>query len=517
MRIASAEDIRSIDRRAETEYGIAGLILMENAGLRVVEAAERMLEKSGRRRVVVVAGKGNNGGDGLVAARHLMNAGSFVDIFVLGVPEQMTPDTRTNYEILDRMGANLLPLMNEDDLNPLMLAVMNCDLIIDAMYGTSFKGSLNEYDSKITRVVNWAASPVLSVDLPSGVEPDTGRVTGEAIQASWTVALALPKFGLLLDPGQQYAGNVTVADISIPAALLNAKAIKNNLITEEMVRAHFGPRSRNTHKGTYGHVLAIGGSVGMTGAVTLTAWAALAAGAGLVTAAVPESVQPLVEGALAEVMTVPLAQTGGQAIATDALPVIRDLLSRVSVCAIGPGMSRYPEAHAVIRNVLEYSKIPVVIDADGLNALSEDVSILKNRQIPIVLTPHPGEMARLLGSTIEKIQSDRVETARRAAIEWGVTVLLKGSRTIVAEPNGETYLNLTGNPGMATAGSGDVLTGIIAGLIAQGMKANVAAGIGAYLHGRAGDAAKELKGEHALTASDLIRALSEVLKPLEHS
>lgn len=515
MKIVSADEMKNIDRRASEEYEIPSLLLMENAGLRVVEAVENLLENCPRRRVVVVAGKGNNGGDGLVVARHLFNSGAAVEVFLLGEPDEMTPDTRTNFEILSRMNVALTPLRDEEGLNDLMMAVVNCDLIVDAMYGISFRGSLNEFDTKVVKIINWSRKPVVAVDIPSGVEADTGKVHGEAIKAAWTVTLALPKLGLLIDPGQHYAGMLTVADISIPVQLLTGRHLKNNLITEDMVKGYFPARPLESHKGTYGHVLVVGGSPGLSGAVILASSAALACGAGLVTAAVPESLLPVIEGHLVEVMTAPLPETGKAFIAPEAMPVLENLLSRASVCAIGPGMSRYPEAQGILRFVLERSGVPVIIDADGLNALSEDTSILKGRQIPIVITPHPGEMARLLKTTVEEIQANRMEVAREAAREWGVSVVLKGSRTVVAQPNGETYINITGNPGMATAGSGDVLSGIIAGLVAQGMRPDTAAWVGVYVHGRAGDLAKEKTGERGLLAGDLVRALPALLKEYE--
>ncbi|MGE5417408.1 MAG: NAD(P)H-hydrate dehydratase [Acidobacteriota bacterium] len=515
MKIVSAEEMKNIDRRASEEYGIPSLILMENAGLRVVEVAENLLEKVARKRVVVVAGQGNNGGDGLVIARHLFNSGAAVDTFIMGDPAKMTMDTRTNFEILAKMQTSLIPLRTESDLNELMISVMNCDLIIDAMYGISFHGSMDEYDSKIVKIINWAQKPVLAVDIPSGVEADTGKVNGEAVRATWTVTFALPKMGLLIEPGQEYTGVLTVADISIPAQILTGKELKNNLISEERIRSYFPARAKESHKGTYGHVLVIGGSMGMSGAVIMTASSALLMGAGLVTAAVPESLVSVVEANLIEVMSAPLAETAQSSIALEALPAIENMLGTVSVCAIGPGMSRYPEASAIVRFVLERSGIPVVIDADGLNALAEDIKILKNRQIPIVLTPHPGEMARLLKISVEEVQANRLEVARKAAQDWGVTVVLKGSRTIVAKPNGDIYLNITGNPGMATGGSGDVLTGMIAGLIAQGMRPDTAAYVGAYLHGRAGDIAKTRSGERALIAGEIVRSIPELLKGFE--
>lgn len=515
MKIVSAEEMRNIDRKAENDFAIPSLLLMENAGLRVMEAAENILDKIPQSKVVVVAGKGNNGGDGLVVARHLHNSGAKVTVFLLGKPEQMTPDSRINYEILTRMRADLKMLVDDAGLNELMMSVMDADLIIDAMYGISFRGSLNEFDTKVVRILNWSKKNIIAVDIPSGVEADTGKVKGEAIRATWTVTLALPKMGLLVEPGQNYVGALTVADISIPASLLTSPELKDNLLTEDMIKPGFPPRPSDSHKGTYGHVLVIGGSVGLTGAVILTSSAALAVGAGLVTAAVPESLLHIVEGRVVEVMTAALPETRQKAIALEALPAIENLLGAVSVCAIGPGLSRYPEAHAVLRFVLERSGVPVVIDADGLTALSEDINILKDRQVPIVLTPHPGEMARMLKTSVEDVQARRLEIARSAAMEWGVTVVLKGTRTVIAEPNGEIYLNLTGNPGMATAGSGDVLTGIIAGLMAQGLRPNVAACMGVYLHGRAGDLSKERFGERGTKAGDLVKAVSEVIKEFE--
>jgi len=279
-----------------------------------------------------------------------------------------------------------------------------------------------------------------------------------------------------------------------------------------MLSALIKPRSANSHKGTYGHVLLVGGSPGMVGAVMMSSQAALRTGAGLVTAAVPESLTAVVDSSLMEVMTAPLGQTGQSAIALEALPAIENLLGTVSVCAVGPGMSRYPEAGAIVRHILERSGVPLVIDADGLNALENDVTVLKDRQVPIVLTPHPGEMARLTGKTIEEIQSHRLEIAQTFAEEWGVTLVLKGNKTIIANPSGEVYINISGNPGMATAGSGDVLTGIITGLIAQGLKPQDAAFAGVYLHGLAGDLAAQIKGEPGLIAGDLISCIPEVLK-----
>lgn len=515
MKLLTSQEMKVIDSRAIQEYGIPGLVLMENAGLRTVEVIEEILEKPSGKSVVIVAGKGNNGGDGFVIARHLINAGVQVSTFVLGGNDTFPTDARTNFEILQRMDASILHLHQEADLDRLMVHLLTSDLIVDAMYGIGFTGSLGEFDSRIVRLINWSNRPVVAADIPSGVEADTGRVHGEAVQASYTVTFALPKIGLIVEPGKEYAGTVSVADISIPKSLLKDPALKTNLVTQEMVRALIKPRDSESHKGTYGHTLVVGGAPGLTGAVAMASMAALRSGAGLVTAALPASLVPIVDSALPEVMVTPLPTSREAVISLESLPAIENLLGIASVCAIGPGMSGYTEASAIISFVLERAGIPLVIDADGLNALAGQADILKNRQVPVVITPHPGEMSRLTGRSIKEIQSNRLAIARQYALEWGVTVVLKGNKTVIADPAGNVFVNITGNPGMATAGSGDVLCGIIASFIGQGMKAQEAAVAAVYIHGWAGDQAGQYRGQRGLVAGDLIDALPEVLRQCE--
>lgn len=517
MKLLKAEEMKKIDRMASTDYEIPSLILMENAGLRTVEIIDEMLDEPAGKTVVVIAGKGNNGGDGMVVARHLINAGVTVDVFMMGEDDQMTVDASTNYRILKKMTDRIYPLFEEQHLDRLMLSLLVCDIIVDSMYGIGFKGTMGDFDTRVTKMVNWCKSPVVAVDIPSGVEADTGKVHGEAIKACQTVTFALPKIGLVLEPGKEYAGTLRVADISIPRSLLNSPELKTSLITDAMVKSFIYPRAPETHKGSYGHALIIGGSPGMTGAVRMSSFAALRIGAGVVTAAVPVSVLSTTAADHMEVMTTPLAETERSTIALEALPVINNLLATTSVCAIGPGMSRYPEANAVISFVLEKACIPLVIDADGINALQGDADILKNRQVPVVLTPHPGEMARLVGRSIEEIQGNRMELAREFAIEYGVCLVLKGNKTVVALPSGEVFINITGNPGMATAGSGDVLSGMIAGLIAQGLRTRDAAITAVYLHGLAGDHAAREKGQRGIVAGDILNAIPYILKQLENN
>lgn len=516
MKLVKSEEMKEIDRQASQDYSVSSLILMENAGLQVLATIRDLIGGLDQTRITILAGSGNNGGDGLVLARHLHNAGAKVDTFLLGESAQMTVDTKANYRILEKMAAPIFPLQNELDMERLLSSLLATDLIVDAIYGIGFRGRLNDFETRVVGSVNLCQVPVVAVDMPSGVEADTGQVNGMAVQASHTVTLALPKVGLVLEPGRSHAGQVTIADISIPRQLLEDERLKLNLIDAAMIRKCIKPRQDESHKGTYGHALVVGGSMGMTGAVMMTAYAALRSGAGLVTAALPESLVPIFETAIQEVMSFPLAETSAAAIALEAMPALEHLLGTVSVCAIGPGMSRYQEANRILRFVLENSGVPILIDADGLNALEGDAAILKDLQVPIVITPHPGEMARLTGLTLEEIQHNRLGIAGQFATAWGITVVLKGHNTIVASPAGELFINTNGNPGMATAGSGDVLSGIIIGLMAQGLRAVSAAVAGVYIHGRCGDQAARLTGQRGLVAGDLIEYLPGVLSEIEN-
>ncbi len=515
MKLLNSREMREIDYQAINEYGIPSIVLMENAGIRTVEVVEDLLESRGGKNVIVLVGKGNNGGDGLVIARHLLNSGVNVETFLMAFPDEMTADSYTNYKVLSKLSSQIYQLSGPDDLDKLMLSLLSGDLVVDAIYGNGFKGCLSEFEARIVKMVNWSNLPVVAVDVPSGVEADTGKIYGEAIKATHTVTFALPKLGLIFEPGREYTGTLSVADISIPRVLLEDKKLKKNLINDDIIRPLIRPRPADSHKGSYGHVLVIGGSPGLTGAVIMSAYSALKTGAGLVTAALPESLLPVVESHLMEVMTAPLSENTQGYISLEALPAIENLLGIASVCVIGPGMSGYPEGNAVLRFILERSGIPLVIDADGLNALQGDTGILQGRQVPVVLTPHPGEMARLTGKSIEEIQLNRLDIATHYAQEWGVTLVLKGNKTVIADPSGNIYINITGNPGMATAGSGDVLCGMITGLIAQGLKAQDAAIAGVYFHGLAGDFSKEKRGERSIVAGDIIEAISDIISRFE--
>ncbi|SHE44102.1 NAD(P)H-hydrate epimerase [Desulfofundulus australicus DSM 11792] len=515
MRVVTGGQMRDLDRAAMEEYGIPGLVLMENAGLAVVQVVRQLLGDVAGKRVAVFAGKGNNGGDGLVVARHLFNAGAEVKVLLLARPEEITGDAAVNLAIWQKMGQPVYPVVRGEDLNAVRLFLVGAHAVVDAIFGTGFKGAAREPAAGVIDAINASGKPVVAVDIPSGVEADTGQVHGPCVRATHTVTFALPKLGLVQEPGRSHVGELHVADISIPSFLLENGAPGRYLVTEKMVRDWLPPRPAWAHKGSCGRVLVVAGSRGMTGAACLAALGAARAGAGLVTLAVPAELQDVVAVKLTEIMTVGLPGTGEGTLARSARNEILDLVEKADVLAIGPGLSRHLETVALIRELLPAVRVPCVIDADGLNALAGDVQILSRISAPAIITPHEGEMARLLGCPPGEISSRRLKVAEEAAGNWGVVTLLKGAATLIACPGGTTYINPTGNPGLATGGSGDVLTGVIAGLLAQGMDAPRAAAAGAYLHGLAGDMAAREKGMRGFLAGDILELLPEAMARVE--
>lgn len=514
LRIVTADEMKALDKAAIEDYGISGLVLMENAGRQVADMIRRVTGDIRGRIVTIFTGKGNNGGDGFVAARHLLNMGAEVKVLSLVNTAEITGDAAVNFEIWRKMGQKVYSVYQGDGNNIARLALLNTDFIIDAIYGTGFKGKMPEKTGRIVEILNRSGKPVVAVDIPSGLEAGTGRVNGPCVRANYTVTFGLPKLGMFLDPGADYTGEITVADISLPGVLIEKAAPQRYLITADYVKDWLPSRPSLAHKGNFGRVLIVAGSRGMTGAASLAGEAAIRSGAGLVTVAVPETLHDIMEEKLTEVMTVPLPDDGNGSLSREAKKKILALLEDMDVLALGPGLSQSPDVITLVRELIPSLKIPCVLDADALNALAGETDILNELQAPGVITPHPGEMARLMGVNPKNIQEDRIGNAVKAAADWNVVTLLKGARTVVAAPDGTVYINSTGNPGMATGGSGDVLTGMIASLIAQGMKPVRAAAAGAYLHGLAGDQAAANKGMMGLIASDIISALPAVTRGL---
>lgn len=431
----------------------------------------------------------------------------------------MSPGARKNLEILRALDIDIHYLSSEKDIVELLGSLVSFDLIVDAVYGTGFKGSLNNLSRMVFKLVNNSYLPVLSIDIPSGVDSDTGLMDKDAIKADYTFTLGLPKLGIVLEPAaSEQVGELIVENISIPPALLEQAELKHNLLTPAEVRSLLPLRHPVSHKGDYGHVLLLGGSVNMRGAIALSGGAAIRSGAGMVTLAVPQALLSAFPNRQPELMFWGLDTDEQGFIAAHSLDKIRYWQQRVSVVAVGPGLGAYDEALKIVDEVMSWDKQRLlVIDADGLNALQGNTELLQQARSPLVITPHPGEMSRLTGLTIAEIQGNRIDVARQYAAEWNTIIVLKGHKTVVAEPDGQIYINTRGNSGMATAGSGDVLTGVIAGLAAQGSTPLEAALAGVFVHAVAGDLAAEQVGERSLTASDIITGLSPAFIGLEKS
>lgn len=510
MKIVTADEMREIDRRAIEVVGIPGVVLMENAGRAVSDTIKDLLRHLENPRVCIFAGKGNNGGDGFVIARHLANSGFRVKTFLLGEKGQVQGDAKINLDILQGMGMDVEEL-SRDGLPTARVAMSMSDLIVDAVFGTGFKGEVEGYVCRVLDTINESGRPVVAVDVPSGLDSTTGKVSSSCVKATHTVTFGLPKVGLLLYPGAAYVGELIVADIGIPRSLLVDEAFKLNLSTADEIRTWIPVRTRDSHKGTFGKVLVIAGSSNMSGAAALTGNAALKSGAGVVILGVPISLHSVMNSKLTEVMTRGLPETESGSISLQAQPLLDGITRGAGALAIGPGLSTHSETAQLVRNMVMTTSVPTVVDADGINAIAQDPGTLKAAKAPIVLTPHPGEMARLTGLSVQEIKLDRLNIALRVADQWGKIVVLKGARTIITDPSGVAYINTTGNSGMATAGSGDVLTGIIAGLLAQGIRPLEASVLGVYVHGLAGDIASSRYGEMGMTATDILGSVPEAL------
>jgi len=514
MRVLNTEQMREADRRTIDDIGIPSVVLMENAGRQAVAAMEAAFDDLAASRVGVICGRGNNGGDGFVVARTLIQRGVETAVFLLGSVADVRGDARTNLEILGRIGLTVVEITDAQEWELHFTEISECDLIVDAIVGTGFSGRLSGLLETVVADVNGLGVPVVSMDLPTGLSADSHALDGEAIEASMTVTLAAPKIPLVFPPADSHAGDLVIADIGIPYPVIDeVEGQYLELLTRERMRELVPVRTPESHKGDFGRVLVIAGSVGRTGAAHLCAMGALKSGAGLVTVGTPRSCLPIVAAMAPEYMTEPLDETASGTIDFGAVDRVLEL--QADVIAMGPGLGQAPSTKAFVQALAERAGVPLVLDADALNAFAGDTEGLMGRDgVDMIITPHPGEMARLLNTSIEDVQRDRLRTARDFAAAHRVHVVLKGNRTVIAAPDGRTFVNLTGNAGMATGGTGDLLTGMIAAWFAQLLDAEAASKLAVYLHGTAGDLAEADEGEVALTAGDLAGRLGDAVLEL---
>jgi len=514
MRVLNTQQMRDADRQTIEEIGIPSIVLMENAGRQAVAAMEAAFEDLPSSKVGVLCGRGSNGGDGFVVSRTLAQRGIETLVFLLGSVGDVRGDARANLEILGRVGVTVVEVANAQEWELHFSEISECDLIVDAIVGTGFHGPLTGLLETVVADVNGLGVPVVALDLPTGLSADSAELEGDAIEASMTVTLAAPKIPLILPPADAYGGDLVIADIGIPASVIDElDGPWLELLTRERMRELVPARAADSHKGDFGRVLVVAGSVGRTGAAHLAATGALRSGAGLVTIATPRSCVPTLAAMMPEYMTEPLEETAAGSVDFAAVDRVLDL--NADVIAIGPGLGRDPSTTAFIHAVVERSGVPLVLDADALNAFSGDPDRLAGRDgVDMIITPHPGEMARLLNVSIEQVQADRLEHAREFAAGHRMHVVLKGHRTIIAGPEGRSFVNLTGNPGMATGGTGDLLTGMIAAWFAQILDAEGACKLAVYLHGSAGDLAEADEGEIAILPTDIAAHLGDAVLEL---
>ena len=512
--IVTAAQMRAIDDYAIGKLGIPSLTLMENAGAGVAQGIIKHIFDGNPqgKKVAILCGPGNNGGDGFVVARHLADVGAAVTVYLIGPVSRLKGDARTSADRAERQGIKPV-VIDETDRPP---DLSKNDLIVDAIFGTGFHGGISGIAARLIDAANSSGVPIAAIDTPSGLDGDTGTMATPTVSATYTFTLGATKLGQWLWPGRASVGDTEIIDIGIPVEAVAAQNLHLRLITEDFVRRSLPIRPPDGHKGTFGKALIIGGSVGMSGAVVLAANACMRCGVGLTYAAVPESLVDAVDSGAVETVVRPLPEVGGKrVIARRALGEIMRLWTEIDAVAIGPGLSTHHETQELVRRLVMRRQKPTVLDADGLNACAKDTSCLEaTNDVPLIITPHAGEMARLVGQGVEAITKDRQSAALEAARRFRCIVVMKGAPTFVAEPDGEVFLNPTGNSGMATGGVGDVLTGMIVSLLAQGCDPLSAALCGVYLHGLAGDEVADEYGEASVVASDLVACLPHAFQAL---
>lgn len=515
MKLVTSAQMRAIDRETIDHLGIPGPELMEHAGRGIAEQMlADLIDSPESTRVAVFCGKGNNGGDGFVIARYLHQHGVKIKLFFIGPPDKLSADAKLNLNRAKEAGLRATEVTSTESLP----ADLQCDFAVDALFGTGFSGVPEGLAAEIIEYINLQDGLVVAVDLPSGLDADTGQAEGSVITAGCTYTLGLPKLGLYVSPGRELAGEVSVIDIGLPENVVAQAEVNASLITPELVSELLPVRRPDSHKGDFGKLLVIAGSTGLTGAAALTSLAAARSGCGLIKLGCPAATQPVLAVKLTEVMTIPLPDVSRKgALALRSLGEIRKYAEQHNALVIGPGLGGHHETRELMRRLIPSLERPAIVDADGLNAFEGHADLLKNRNEAqeLVLTPHPGEFTRLTGIPVPGEIQARITIAIDAAREFNAVLVLKGSPTLVADPQGACYLNPTGNSGMASGGSGDVLSGMIGSFLAQGLSPLDAALCSVYLHGLAGDHAAEAMTERAMIAGDIIHSLPEAFAEIE--
>ncbi|MCX8034585.1 MAG: NAD(P)H-hydrate dehydratase [Thermodesulfovibrio sp.] len=502
MKVLTSEEMAKIDSLTIEKYGIPSLVLMEKAALSV----SKHLIDLGVNKLIILAGPGNNGGDGIAVGRILKNIDT--KIYQLFSDDKLSNDCKLQIGIAEKFK---IPIFKR---YPTEKELSEADVILDAIFGTGLKRKIEGKLEKLVNLLNSLKKTVIAVDIPSGISSDTGEILGCAIKANSTVTFGLPKRGHFLFPGRDYTGKLCIEDIGFPEELTESEELKVSLISRKFVCSLIPSRPLYSHKGTYGHVLVIAGSVGKTGAAFMCAKSALRAGSGLVTMAMPSVLNVVFHSKVLEEMILPLP-SNKKTLSKRAIDEIAEFINeKADVVAFGPGVGINEDTEEILKFLITNCPRPLVIDADGITLLVKNIKLLKKNKAETIITPHPGELSRMINLSVKEIERNRIEIAQKVANEMNTTIVLKGVPTIISDPLGNTFINTTGNPGMATGGSGDVLTGIISSFIGQGLNAFHASVLGVYIHGLSGDIASKYKGYHGLIAGDLIEHIPQAIKEI---
>jgi hydroxyethylthiazole kinase-like uncharacterized protein yjeF len=504
MKVSSVDEMRAMDRYAVKQLGIPEAILMENAGQAAASVLSREIGVR-HREIVIFCGAGNNGGDGFVVARKIHADGGSAKVYLLGDPEKFKGAARVNLDILAKLPVEVRPV---ESIKKIRTDVLHCHGIVDAIFGTGLDREISGLYREVVALINESGKKVLSLDIPSGINGDTGQIMGLAVQADWTVTFGLPKIGVMLYPGYERCGKLYVCHISFPPSLYDRADIKIQVNQP----AALPPRDKSGHKGSMGEALFIAGAAGYFGAPYFSAMSFLKAGGGYARLAAPRSMVSFIARKGSEIVFIPQKETASGSIALENKKSLIDIAEKMDMVVIGPGLSLDPETQQLVRELVQTIKAPVLIDGDGITAVSADLKVVRKRKAPTILTPHPGEMARMTGKSVAEIDRQKITVLQKTASDLGAGVVLKGAHSLIGYPDEQVFINLSGNSGMATAGSGDALTGAIAAMFGLGLPLEEAVKKGVFIHGFAGDLAASEKGEDGMTAQDILDYLPQAMK-----